>query len=500
MNQHFSYRPVSASTTLRDAFSRLETPRIEWLVLYDESDQIVGAIKTSTIVMALRKGRDDTAPVSSMCSGKTVVLDHASVSSEFAGVLAAPFADETVSCVVAGSGMNSVVAIVDRSDMNDRILLSVPHMGEKERDYMLDAFDSNWVAPLGPHVNSFEEEIAAYSGVRAAAALSSGTAALHLALVGEGVGRGDRVYCSDLTFAASVNAIMYVGADPVLIDAAPDSWNMSAAALKRALKEDERNGQLPKAAMVVNVYGQQADMDVLMPLLAAYEIPLIEDAAESLGARYRDRASGSFGKCAAFSFNGNKIITTSGGGMLVSDDEELIEKARFLSTQAREPVPYYLHQEVGFNYRMSNILSALGRGQLTVLDDRVAARRAIYYDYKNALAEVPGVYFMPELEHAFNTHWLSTVLFDGAHTRATADSTIDHLDKLGIEARHIWRPMHLQPIYSHARKVSHEPEAQMQSARHYARGICLPSATNMTSGQRARVIEALRVYLLTQAL
>ena len=274
--------------------------------------------------------------------------------------------------------------------------LSSPHLGSEERRLVDDAFESNWIAPLGPHVDQFEREIAAIAGVDAAAAVSSGTAALHLALVLEGVGAGDFVFCPDLTFVASVNPVLYQGATPVLIDCEPDSWNMSPSALESALRDSEANGRLPKAIVVANIYGQQADMRRIMPLANDYGVPVIEDAAESLGATYENRPSGSFGKCGVFSFNGNKIITTSGGGMLVSDDEELISKARFLATQAKDEAPYYLHSQIGYNYRMSNILAAIGRGQLKVLRERVAARRAVYDMYWSSLSDLPGVRWIDE--------------------------------------------------------------------------------------------------------
>jgi hypothetical protein len=254
-----------------------------------------------------------------------------------------------------------VTHVLSRREIDDQILLSTPHMGDAEREFVEEAFRTNWIAPLGPNVDRFEQELAAHVGVSHAAALSSGTAAIHLALVLLGVGRGDRVFCSSLTFAASANPIIYQGAEPVFIDSDRATWNMSARALERALEKARREGKLPRAVIVVNLYGQSADMDSLLPLCDRYGVPVVEDAAESLGASYRGRASGTFGRLGIYSFNGNKIITTSGGGMLVSDDPDLIDRARFLATQARDPAPHYQHSVIGFNYRMSNILAGVGR-------------------------------------------------------------------------------------------------------------------------------------------
>ena len=257
--------------------------------------------------------------------------------------------------------------------MNKRIYLSPPHIGECEQQFVADAFATNWIAPLGPHVDAFEREVAEYIGIRGALALNSGTAAIHLALRSLGVGRGDTVFCSSLTFIGSINPVMYEGAQPVFIDSEPESWNMSPAALERALLEAERLGKLPKAAIVVNLYGQSANMAPLLALCQKYGVPVLEDAAESLGAIYQGKKSGTFGAFGVFSFNGNKIITTSGGGMLVSDNLDAIEKCRFWSTQARDPAPHYQHSEIGYNYRLSNVLAAIGRGQLRVIEDRGAA-------------------------------------------------------------------------------------------------------------------------------
>ena len=389
-----------------------------------------------------------------------------------------------------------VVALLERRDIETPILLSTPHMGENEMRFVEEAFQTNWIAPLGPNVDAFEKEIALITGVDHAAALSSGTAGLHLALVLLGVGPGDRVFCSSFTFAASANPIAYQGAEPVFIDSDFDSWNMSPRALEKALARGKAEGRLPKAVVVVNLYGQSADMDPIMALCDAYGVPLVEDAAESLGATYKGKPSGSFGRLSVFSFNGNKIITTSGGGMLISDEAELIERARFLSTQARDPGPYYRHTVIGYNYRMSNILAGVGRGQLQVLEQRVAARRAVFDAYVEGLAGVPGIAWMPEPEWSFSTRWLSTCTIDPEVHGFTAGDLIHRLGGEMIEARPLWNPMHRQPVFSGTEYITDGNVSV--SDRLFETGLCLPSGSNMNPGEIVRVIDTMR-KLLSQA-
>ena len=288
--------------------------------------------------------------------------------------------EKTINHLPVLDAEGQIVKVLDRKELNEQILLSTPHMGSWEREFVDEAFKTNWIAPLGPNVDAFEREVADYVGVRHAAALISGTAAIHLALIMLGVKRGDTVFCSSLTFSASANPIVYQGAEPVFIDSEPESWNMSPLALEKAFTHAVANGQMPKAVIVVNLYGQSADMDAIVDICQKYGVPIVEDAAESLGARYKGKASGTFGVMGIYSFNGNKIITTSGGGMLVST-ARLDQKARFLSTQARDPAPHYEHSQIGYNYRMSNILAGVGRGQIRVLDERVASRRRVYARY-----------------------------------------------------------------------------------------------------------------------
>ncbi len=386
-----------------------------------------------------------------------------------------------------------VVNLLERRDIEKPILLSTPHMGENEMTFVEEAFRTNWIAPLGPNVDAFERDIARIAGVAHAAALSSGTAALHLALVLLDVRSGDRVFCSSFTFAASANPIAYQGAVPVFIDAEAESWNMSPRALERALAQAKAAGQLPKAVMVVNLYGQSADMDPILELCNAYNVPVVEDAAESLGATYKGRPSGSFGRLAGFSFNGNKIITTSGGGMLVSDDAALITRARFLSTQARDPAPHYEHSVIGYNYRMSNILAGVGRGQLQVLGERVAARRAVFDAYVAGLADVPGIDWMPEPEWSFSTRWLSTCMIDPTVHKMSATEVIGRLGAEMIEARPLWKPMHRQPVFAGTDYIT--DGNQSVSDRLFENGLCLPSGSNMSADEIDRVIVMVRKVL-----
>jgi dTDP-4-amino-4,6-dideoxygalactose transaminase len=355
-----------------------------------------------------------------------------------------------------------------------RIYLSPPHLSGRELDYLRDAIDSNWVAPLGPHVDAFEAELSELTGVPHAVALSSGTAALHLALVVLGIGRGDEVACSSLTFSASANPIRFVGATPVFVDARADTWTLDPELLARAL--DERPAI--KAVVAVDLYGQCCDYDRIRALCDGRGIPLLQDAAESLGATYRDEAAGAQGDLAVFSFNGNKVITTSGGGMLVSRNPDWIEHARKLSTQAREPAPHYEHTEIGFNYRLSNLLAAVGRAQLEVLPERIEARRRINARYRELLPEVE---FMPEADYGRSNCWLTCVLVDEPEPIRLA------LEAEDIEARPLWKPMHLQPVYRGAPVYGGEV-----SARLFARGLCLPSGSALGEADQDRVVEIVR--------
>ena len=390
-------------------------------------------------------------------------------------------------------------------------------MSGREQEFIRDAFDTNWIAPLGPHVDAFEREFAETVGVPHATALSSGTAALHLALRILGLQRGDEVVCSTFTFAASANAIAYDGGVPVFTDCDAGSWNMDPCLLREELVAGAKRGKLPRAVIAVDLYGQSADYDPIVRACEEFQVPLIEDAAEALGATYwgqvkakveakaeeketspapvststssstSARFAGSFGRAAAFSFNGNKVITTAGGGMLVSHDKAIIDKARFLATQARDPAPHYQHSEIGFNYRMSNVLAAIGRGQLAVLSERVAARRRNFEYYQRALGDLPGIEFMPEAPYGRCTRWLTCLTIDPEAFGATRDDVRLALEKENIEARPLWKPMHLQPVFKGCR-VS----GGGVSERLFENGLCLPSGSALTEEDLERICAVVR--------
>lgn len=372
-----------------------------------------------------------------------------------------------------------------------RIYLSPPHVGPDERAMLLAAFDSNWIAPLGPDVDAFERELAAFVEVPHAAALSSGTAALHLGLEILGVGAGDEVLVSTFTFAATVNAIRYRGAVPVFVDSDEDSWNISPARLADALEDAKHRGSRPKAILVVDLYGRCADYAAIRTVTREHGLPILEDAAEALGATYEGAPAGSFGDLAVFSFNGNKIITTSGGGMLVGSNAGWIERARHLATQAREPTPHYEHREVGYNYRLSNLLAALGRAQLKNLPSRIAARKAVHERYRDALAGIGGVSFPSDPPHSTPNYWLTCIrvnpLLFGCNREVIRRALADE----DIESRPTWKPMHLQPVFAGYRSIGGEVAASI-----FEDGLCLPSGSSLSVTEQQRVIE---VILRTRA-
>ncbi len=375
-----------------------------------------------------------------------------------------------------------------------RILLSKADVTEVEERYVLDAVRSGWVAPLGPHVDAFEAEIAERVGVGGALALSSGTAALHLALLQLGAKPGTVVVVSSMTFAASANAIMYTGASPVFVDSQESDGNVDPALLIEAVDTLQREGTTVAAVMTVDLFGRCADYGAIVDALAERGVPLLEDAAEALGASYEGKPAGSFGLAAAFSFNGNKIMTTSGGGMLLSNDLELLDRCRYLSTQARQPVPHYEHTEIGYNYRLSNVLAALGRAQLTRLDGMIARRRAIRQMYVDGLADIAGVRFLgrdSQRGDAEDNCWLATIVLDPEIVTATVDSIIKSLAAEGIEARHLWKPMHLQPVFENERTF-----ANRSAERLFGTGVTLPSGSILTDGDVPRVVDAVRSALV----
>ncbi|HEU4585140.1 MAG TPA: aminotransferase class I/II-fold pyridoxal phosphate-dependent enzyme [Gemmatimonadaceae bacterium] len=370
---------------------------------------------------------------------------------------------------------------------NGRIYLSPPHMGPLEQELIAEVFASNWIAPLGPHVDAFQSEFAKLVGSSHAVALSSGTAALHLAIQLAGVGQGDEVLVSTLTFAASVNPIRYLGATPVFIDSERESWNMDPELLCSELSRRARTGKLPRAVVLVHLYGQCADISPIMAMCERYEIPVIEDAAEALGANYKGHHPGTFGRMGIFSFNGNKIITTSGGGMLVTENALLAAHALKLATQARDRAPHYEHSEIGYNYRMSNVLAAIGRGQLRNLENRVQARRRNFEYYTEALGDIPGLDFQPEATWGRHTRWLTTLTVDPRAFGATSTTLRQALETSNIEARPVWKPMHLQPVFRGFPSVGGAVSEDL-----FARGICLPSGSSLTEAELERVCDVVR--------
>ncbi len=368
-----------------------------------------------------------------------------------------------------------------------RIYLSPPHMSQRERALLLEAFDSNWIAPLGPHVDALEREFAKQIDLADAVAVSSGTAALHLSLRLLGVGPGDEVLTSTLTFAATANAITYCGASPVFLDSDRQTWNMDPDLLETELGNCDRRGRLPKAVVVVDLYGQCADYDRIEAICARYDVPIVEDAAEALGASYKNRPAGSFGHAACFSLNGNKIITASGGGLLVSQDTELCRQARHLATQARDPAPHYQHSQIGYNYRMSNLLAAVARGQLQVLDDRVTARRRNFAFYRDALAEYLGIDFMPEPAGYRSTRWLTCITVDPGRIGSDREAFRLHLESQNIESRPVWKPLHLQPAFAGCR---HRGGAVAEAL--FRDGLCLPSGSSLSPEDLGRVVQCMQ--------
>lgn len=372
-----------------------------------------------------------------------------------------------------------------------KICLASPHMGTKEMKYIKEAFESNWIAPLGHNVEAFEREVAEYINIQGALALSSGTAAIHLALRLLGVTRGDLVFCSTLTFVASCNPIIYEGAEPVFIDSEPESFNMSPLALEKAFKYYEEKGKRPKALIVVHLYGQCADMDKIKALCNAYEVPIIEDAAEALGSTYKGQFAGTLGDYGIFSFNGNKIITTSGGGMLVSRNREDIKKALFWATQAKDSERYYQHSELGFNYRLSNIAAGIGRGQMRVLEDRINQKRSIFKLYDQAFKDIKAIAMEPICDYGTSNCWLSVITIDKTSSVKPLE-VILALEKENIEARFVWKPMHLQPFYKTYDFFSHNEVGISVSEDIFLRGVCLPSDTKMNIEDQVRVIEVVK--------
>ncbi|MEJ8756021.1 aminotransferase class I/II-fold pyridoxal phosphate-dependent enzyme [Pontibacter sp. H259] len=368
-----------------------------------------------------------------------------------------------------------------------RIFLSVPHMGGHERNYVQKALEDNWVSTKGPNVPGFEHDICQHTNAQHAVALSSGTAALHLALLVLGVKPGDEVICSTFTFVASANPILYAGATPVFVDSEEETWNMDPELLEEAIKAGISRGKKPACILLVHLYGMPAKMKEIMEVANRYEIPVLEDAAEALGSRYSGHQVGTFGKIGVFSFNGNKIVTTSGGGALITADEELAARAEFLANQAKDHAPYYLHSQMGYNYMLSNVSAGIGRGQLEVLEKRVKQRREIYTYYRDRLSDVEGLYFVPEPKTSFANRWLTTVLLPDGFSPEQVRQELEHEN---IETRPLWKPMHQQPLFE-----SYTSFGNGTSDKLFERGLCLPSSSSLTEEDLAKVVKTLKQAL-----
>ncbi|MCX6327612.1 MAG: aminotransferase class I/II-fold pyridoxal phosphate-dependent enzyme [Bacteroidia bacterium] len=376
--------------------------------------------------------------------------------------------------------------------MKPKIWLSSPHMTGEEMKYINEAFSTNWVAPLGPNVDKFEKNLANYLSVKGGAALSSGTAAIHLALIVLGVKQGDEVICSSFTFAASANPIVYLGATPVFVDSEPETWNMDPVLLEEAIKDRTKSGKKPKAIIVVHLYGMPAKIIEIKAIASKYSVPLIEDAAEAIGSEYNNKKCGSFGDISILSFNGNKIITTSGGGALLSDNMEYVDHARFLSTQAADKAIHYQHSQIGYNYRMSNVLAGIGLGQLEVIGERVASRRKVFSRYFDTLSEIEGIKFNVEPDNNYKSNrWLTTIVIDSDLTDGTTREDIRlGLEKENIESRPLWKPLHIQPVFLSCPSYINDVSYNL-----FVNGLCLPSGSNLSDNDLNRVIECIFAML-----
>ncbi len=375
--------------------------------------------------------------------------------------------------------------------MKEKIFLSSPHMGGTEMKFVNEAYKDNWIVPLGPNVDGFEQDLQNYLNIKSVAALSSGTAAIHLSLILLGVNHGDEVIASSFTFSATVNPITYLGATPILIDSEPDTWNMSPELLEKAINDRISKGKKPKAIILVHLYGMPAKINEIVKIANKYNIPLIEDAAEALGSKYKEKHLGTFGKLGVISFNGNKIITTSGGGVLVSNDDELIKKARFLATQARDNAPHYQHSHIGYNYRLSNILAGIGRGQMQVLNNHINLRRNMHNFYKNIFKNSKGITLLEEPnKDYYSNFWLTTILINKDITGYTYNDLRLEFEKENIETRPLWKPMHLQPVFE-----KYPAYLNGTSEHLFNSGLCLPSSSNLTNNDKDRIINVLNKFL-----
>lgn len=481
---------LSPETSLRTALGALEQAQIKLCVVTDPEGRVLRTVTDGDIRRALLGGLALENSVADLPGRSPVTLP---ADTEQSAVIAT-LNTENIDVIVLVDENGQPTELADRTSLTETLFLSPPHIGNAEVGYVQLAFDENFLAPAGSNITGFEAALRKVSGRAHALAVSSGTAGLHLALRVLDIGPGDRVYVSDMTFIASLQPMLYEQAIPVLIDAEPVSWNMSPQALERALAEDSAAGTLPKAIVVVHLYGQSADMGAIMPLADRYGIPVIEDAAESLGASYGNCASGGHGLLSIYSFNGNKIITTSGGGALVSDRGDLIDHAKKLATQGRDAADHYQHSEIAYNYRMSNVLAGIGRGQLEVLSARVEARRAIYERYVARLSDIPGIGFQGELPGSRGNRWLTVMTLDPDLVPVHVYQLMRTLRGRGIETRPAWKPMQMQPLLSGARFVPHS-QTEAVAPGLFLRSLCLPSGSAMSTAEQDGVITAIRAVI-----
>ncbi len=484
---------IDPDATYRDAMATINESAFKIGIIVDDQGVINRTVSDGDIRRALLQGAQLNDAVATLPQKPPVSFPDGT-SDE---VLFAAMREHGIQAVVLTDTANRPLRLKGRRSFEPGILLSPPHMGQEETHFVQKAFDENWVAPAGPNLNAFEAKLADVSERSQALALSSGTAALHLALRVLNVRATDRVYVSDLTFVASLNAILYEGAEPVLIDSEPGSWNMSPQALQRRLEKDSAAGALPAAIIVVHLYGQSADMDPIMALAIHHNVPVIEDAAESLGASYNGKPSGAHGVLSAYSFNGNKIITTSGGGALVSDWPDLIDRARKLSTQGRDAGEHYQHSEVAYNYRMSNILAGIGLAQLDLLPSRVAARRRVFERYRSALSDIPGIAFQGEAPNGKGSRWLTVLQFDPNQIDRHPYQFLRKLQAEGIDCRPAWKPMHMQPL-CHGMQMEPHTDTQIVSSALFLTSLCLPSGSAMSESEQDRVSDGIRKIALSR--
>jgi len=478
---------VEPVMSLLEALLRMNQTARGILLVLDDRGGLARTVTDGDLRRAILSGLTDVPLLSDLPAVRPIAVDESANSADVLRIMD----EHQIDHMPVLDASIRPVDVIFRRELSQRIWLSSPHLGDEETAFVEEAFKTNWIAPLGPHVNAFETELASHVGVGYAAAVSSGTAAIHLGLLLLGVKPGDTVFCSSLTFVGSCNPILYAGARPVFIDSEPFTWNMSPAALEQALVWAKRDNRLPSCVILVNLYGQSADMDALLPICEHYGVPVLEDAAESLGASYKGKSSGAFGRLAVYSFNGNKIITTSGGGMLIADDPDLVVRARKLATQARESAAHYEHIEMGFNYRMSNVLAGIGRGQLRVLTQRVAQRRKVFERYRLAFADTDQIQWMPEPDGYHSTRWLTCFTLPGANAPEKCKQVMKALERHSIEARPVWKPMHLQPLFEGAPFFSHAPGDDV-SAHLFQAGVCLPSGSNLSEAEQDRVVDHLR--------